>query len=49
MKFKAFSLLLLLALMSAPAALATEEEITVMTNKDAIDLVFLGAHALQNL
>jgi Amt family ammonium transporter len=49
MKFKALIFLLLIALMSAPVALATEEEITVMTNKDAIDLVQTHANYLWTL
>ena len=39
MKLKAFVLLMLIVLMSVPAALATDPEPTVLTNKDAIDLV----------
>ena len=49
MKLKAFTLLLLVALMSVPVAMAADEVPTVMTNKEAIDLVQTHANYLWTL
>ncbi len=49
MKLKPFALLILVALMSAPAVLASDPEPTVLTNKDAIDLVQTHANYLWTL
>ena len=49
MKLKAFILLILTVLMSVPAALAADPEPTVLTNKDAIDLVQTHANYLWTL
>jgi len=49
MKLKAFVLLILAVLMSAPFALAADPEPTVLTNKDAIDLVQTHANYLWTL
>ncbi len=49
MKLKAFILLILVALMAAPVALATDPEPTVLTNKEAIDLVQTHANYLWTL
>jgi len=49
MKLKAFALLILAVLMSVPFALAADPEPTVLTNKDAIDLVQTHANYLWTL
>jgi hypothetical protein len=49
MKLKAFILLILVALMSAPAAMASDPDPTVLTNKAAIDLVQTHANYLWTL
>jgi len=49
MKLKAFALLILAILMSVPFALAADPEPTVLTNKDAIDLVQTHANYLWTL
>ena len=49
MKLKAFFLMTLAVLMSVPAALAADPEPTVLTNKDAIDLVQTHANYLWTL
>jgi Amt family ammonium transporter len=49
MKLKAFILLILVALMSAPVAMASDPDPTVLTNKAAIDLVQTHANYLWTL
>ena len=49
MKLKAFILLILVALMTVPAAMASDPEPTVLTNKEAIDLVQTHANYLWTL
>lgn len=49
MKLKAFILLLLVALMTTPVAVASDPEPTVLTNKEAIDLVQTHANYLWTL
>jgi Amt family ammonium transporter len=49
MKLRAFYLLIVSALMTVPAALAADPEPTVLTNKDAIDLVQTHANYLWTL
>ena len=49
MKLKAFILLILVVLMTGPMALATDPEPTVLTNKEAIDLVQTHANYLWTL
>ncbi len=49
MKLKAFIVLILAALMTAPVALAADPEPTVLTNKEAIDLVQTHANYLWTL
>ena len=49
MKLKAFILLILVVLMSGPTALAADPDPTVLTNKEAIDLVQTHANYLWTL
>ena len=49
MKLKALFLLMLVTLMSVPVALAADPEPTVLTNKEAIDLVQTHANYLWTL
>ena len=49
MKLKTFVLLILAVLMSVPFALAADPEPTVLTNKEAIDLVQTHANYLWTL
>ena len=45
MKLKVFTLLILVTLMSVPVAMASDPEPTVLTNKEAIDLVQTHANS----